>query len=101
MIPAKGMWQEDIGLGHAVLARIAQVCYEKGSGAKAWLEGPCPQENVGASCTVLASYLESIGTALVPAGVLVSTLGDRERKWHLSAPLFLKKAPKDSCPSML
>ena len=39
--------QKYAGTGCSVLASFAQVCYGRGSGAKAWLEGACLQKNTG------------------------------------------------------
>lgn len=54
------------------------------------------QENTGAGHEVLARYVERVG--VVPH--VSRYLGWVERrKWHLSAPLFLKMSPKDPCSS--
>ena len=33
--------------GHIVLAKFAQICYDRGPGTEAWLERACPQVNAG------------------------------------------------------
>ena len=44
--------QKRVVMGHAVLARLVWDCCGRRPGIEAWMEGACPQDNMGAEHTV-------------------------------------------------
>ena len=49
--------QENVQVGHPVLAKFAQVCSGRGPGAEVWLEGQVLVGHAGVWCTVVARSL--------------------------------------------